>query len=134
MKVHVLTVAVLAALASRAVLAASEGGDTWSAVQAVQQSTYSALQSAPRVDSAAPALDSAFEGSEGGDTWSSLQALRETSVQQANMQDRRGRTDTSYAGLPGGSEGGDTWSRFVPHQSQLMGSAGLASGPRFEHR
>jgi hypothetical protein len=30
MKMHVLTATVLAALASQAVLAASEGGDTWS--------------------------------------------------------------------------------------------------------
>jgi hypothetical protein len=131
MKVHVLTAAVLAMLASRAVLAASEGGDTWSALEPVQQSTHSAVQSAPRVDSPEPALDSAFEGSEGGDTWSSLQAQRETTVQQASIQDRHGRTETSYAGLPGGSEGGDTWSRFMPQfQSQPMGSPGLASARR----
>ena len=71
MKMHVLTAAVLAALASQAVLAASEGGDTWSAVEPVQQPTYSVLKPS------APAPDAAFGGSEGGDTWSSLQALRE---------------------------------------------------------
>ncbi len=70
MKMHVLTAAVLAALASRAVLAASEGCDTWSAVEPVQQSTYLMLQSASGVDSPEPALDAAFEGSEGGDTCS----------------------------------------------------------------
>jgi hypothetical protein len=70
MKMHVLTATVLAALASRAVLAASEGGDTWSAVEPVQQPTYSVMQSAPRVDPAALVPDAAFEGSEGGDTWS----------------------------------------------------------------
>ncbi len=133
MKMHVLTAAVLAALASRAVLAASEGGDTWSAVEPVQQPTYSVMQSAPGVDPAALVPDAAFEGSEGGDTWSSLQALRETAAQQASVQHRPGRTDTRYAGLLGGSEGGDTWSHFVPQpQGQPMGSAGLASGPRFE--
>jgi hypothetical protein len=68
MKMNVLTAAVLAALASGSVLAASEGGDTWSTVQPVQQSTYSALSTASR-------LDVAFQGSEGGDTWSSVQAL-----------------------------------------------------------
>jgi hypothetical protein len=135
MKMHVLTAAVLAALASRAVLAASEGGDTWSAVEPVQQSTYSVLQSVPRVDSPAPALDAAFEGSEGGDTWSSLDAVRETTVQQASIQDHPGPTDTKYAGLIGGSEGGDTWSRFVPQlQSQPIGSAGLASAAGLEQR
>src|SRR6267378_1137882 len=84
MKMHILTVAVLAALASRAVLAASEGGDTWSAVKPVQQAAYSVLQPV------APAPDAAFEGSEGGDTWSSLQAVRETTAQQASIQDRPG--------------------------------------------
>ena len=89
MKMHVLTAAVLVALASQAVLAASEGGDTWSAVEPVQQPTYSVLKPP------APAPDAAF----------------------------------------GGSEGGDTWSRFEPQlQGQPIGSAGLASGPRFEQR
>jgi hypothetical protein len=135
MKMHVLTAAVLAALASRAVLAASEGGDTWSAVEPLQQSTYSMLQSASGVDSPKPALDAAFEGSEGGDTWSSVQALSETPVEQASSHDRAGRTNSEYAGEVGGSEGGDTWSRFVPQlQGQPMGSAGLASAPRFQQR
>jgi hypothetical protein len=135
MKMHVLTAAVLAALASRAVLAASEGGDTWSAVESAQQSTYSMLQSASGVDSSKLALDAAFEGSEGGDTWSSVQALSETPVEQASSHDRAGRTNSEYAGEVGGSEGGDTWSRFVPQlQGNPMDSVGLASGPRFEQR
>ena len=70
MKVHVLTAAVLAALASGAVLAASEGGDTWSAIEPVDHSKHSAVQSAPRVDTPEPAPDCALEASEGGDTWS----------------------------------------------------------------
>ena len=68
MKMNVLTAAVLATLASGSVLAASESGDTWSTVQPVQQSTYSPLPSASR-------LEVALQGSEGGDTWSSVQAL-----------------------------------------------------------
>jgi hypothetical protein len=128
MKMHVLTAAVLAAVASRAVLAASEGGDTWSEVQPAQRSTYSVVQSTALVDPAGAPLDAAFKGSEGGDTWSAVQALGETNGQQV-AQDLPGRRNTDYAGLPGGSEGGDTWSRFVPRfQSQPVDSTGVASG------
>jgi hypothetical protein len=131
MKMHVLTTAVLVALASRAVLAASEGGDTWS----VQQSSYSMLRSASGVDSPKPDLDAAFEGSEGGDTWSSMRALSEPPVEQASSHDRVGRTNSEYAGEVGGSEGGNTWSRFLPQfQGQPMGSASLASAPRLGQR
>jgi hypothetical protein len=129
MKMHILTAALLAALASRAVVAASEGGDTWSAVEATQSSSHSALPSAPRVDAPRPALGASFEGSEGDDTWSSVQAVRQTTGQLV-AQGRPGRPNVQYAGQPGGSEGGDTWSRFVPQfQSQPMGSASLASAP-----
>jgi hypothetical protein len=125
MKMHVLTVAVLTALASRVALAASEGGDTWSAVEAVQESTSTA-QLAQRVGPAQP--DDAFKGSEGGDTWSSLQAARETGVQQARIEQRPDRTGAQYARQDRGSEGGDTWSRFVPQvQTETMGSDNLAS-------
>ena len=128
MKMHVLTVAVLAALASRAVLAASEGGDTWSAVEPVQKSTYQVLQYIPRFDPPRLASDDASKGSEGGDTWSSVQALRETPIQQAGDDDYSDRNDPKYASQFGGSEGGDTWSRFVPQfQKQPVGSAGMAS-------
>jgi hypothetical protein len=128
MKMQVLTAAVLAALASRAVLAASEGGDTWSEIQSAQRSTYSVVQSTSPVDSAVAPLDAAFKGSEGGDTWSAVQAQGETDGQQV-AKDLPGRHNTDYAGVPGGSEGGDTWSRFVPQfQSQPVGSTGLASG------
>ncbi len=131
MKLHLLTAAVIATLASTATLAASEGGDTWSEVQPLQQSSFPAAQSAPSVDPA-PALDAAFEGSEGGDTWSSVQALNETSGQQVG-HNRPVRPDTAYASLPGASEGGDTWSRFVPQfQSDPTAFTGLASGASFE--
>jgi hypothetical protein len=127
MKMHVLTAAVLAAVASRAVLAASEGGDTWSEVQPAQRSTYSVVQSTALVDPAGAPLDAAFKGSEGGDTWSAVQALAETDGQQV-AKDLPGRHNSGYAGVSGGSEGGDTWSRFVPQfQSQPVGSTGLAS-------
>src|SRR5215472_362439 len=113
MKMNVLTAAVLVALASQRVLAASEGGDTWSEIQATQQSTYSLVQSTSRLDSAAMPLDAALGGSEGGDTWSAVQALGETNDQQV-AQNAYGPSTLEYAGVPGGSEGGDTWSRFVP--------------------
>jgi hypothetical protein len=128
MKTHILTAAVLTALASSTVLAASEGGDTWSAVESVQQSSYSMPQSVSGVDSPDPAADAAFEGSEGGDTWSSLQALSQTPVEQASRHDQAGRANSEYAGEVGGSEGGDTWSRFLPQQQrQPTEFAGLAS-------
>ena len=120
MRMHVLTAAVLVALASRAALAASEGGDTWSAIPQAQRSAHSVLRDTQRPW----AEDSAWVGSDGGDTWSSVQALRETSVQQAGLQHGPGRTGTTYAGAVSGSEGGDTWSRFVPQvQSQPTGLA-----------
>ena len=133
MKMHVLTAAVLATLASGAVFAASEGGDTWSEVQAVQRPTYSALRSASHVAQPEPALDAAFEGSEGGDTWSSVQASRETRGDQL-AQRRPAESGADYASFPdGGSEGGDTWSRFVPQfQARPMNSTGLASGASFK--
>jgi hypothetical protein len=127
MKIQVLTAAVLAALASPVVFAASEGGDTWSEIQSAQQSTYTVVQSTSPVDPAATPLDAAFKGSEGGDTWSAVQALAETDGQQV-AKDLPGRHNSGYAGVSGGSEGGDTWSRFVPQfQSQPVGSTGLAS-------
>ncbi len=123
MKMH-LVLAAFAAVCSHAAFAASEGGDTGSEVQSLQQSTYPIAQSAPRVDPA-PALDAPFEGSEGGDTWSSVQAL--PSGEQV-AQGRPGRPTTEYTRLAGGSEGGDTWSRLVP---QFYGTPATAtSGDR----
>ena len=89
MKTHVLATAVLAALAWRAAVAASEGGDTWSAVERVQQSAYSVLQPAQQVEPAT-AMNASRDCSEGGDTWSNLQALHETTFGQAGTQDRTG--------------------------------------------
>src|SRR5690348_1953616 len=70
MKMHVLTATVLAALASQAVLAASEGGDTWSSLQAQGETTVqqASIQNRPgRTDSE---YAGETDGSEGGDTWS----------------------------------------------------------------
>jgi hypothetical protein len=130
MKMHVLTAAVVAVLASQAGWAASEGGDTWSEVQPVQQSAYSVLQSTPAVVSADPGLQAAFEGSEGGDTWSSVQALRDAGDQDT-LQASRGNMD--YAGLPGGSEGGDTCSSVAPAlESAPTSATGLAAATTHE--
>ena len=133
MKMHVLTAAVLAALASQVVMAASEGGDTWSELQPAHQWAYSPPQSAQRTDPVDPDLGAAFEGSEGGDTWSSVQALRDAGEQATQL----GSTGKSieYAGLPGGSEGGDTWSSVAPAlQSGPMSSTGLAAATTPEQR
>ncbi len=127
MKTHVLAVSVLAALASRVAVAASEGGDTWSATEPVQRSAYSALQTTPRVEPAA-ALDGTWSGSEGGNTWSRFHAPRETTVRQASVQDVADRTDATVAG---GSEGGDTWSRFLPQsEARSTRTASLVSKPQ----
>ncbi len=129
MKTHVLAAAVVAALASRVAVAASEGADTWSAVEPVQRSAYSALQSTT-VGQPAAALDGTWSGSEGGDTWSRFHAPRETAVRQASVQDVADRTDATVAGGTGGSEGGDTWSQFLAQsEGRPTRTAGLASKP-----
>jgi hypothetical protein len=110
MKTHVLAAAVVAALASGVATAASEGADTWSAVQPVQESTYSGLQPAI-VSEPAAALDGTWNGSEGGDTWSRFSASGEPTVRQASGG---GVIDQADATVSSGSEGGDTWSRFAP--------------------
>src|SRR6267154_1915419 len=69
MKVHVLAATVVAALASRAVLALSEGGDTWSAIQVVGQQDERLPQFMPRVHPPVT-RQIVWEGSEDGDTWS----------------------------------------------------------------
>jgi hypothetical protein len=117
-KKHVLLVAVLMALGSRAALAASEGGDTWSVIQQDQQSPHSILQAAPRPW----AEDSAWVGSEGGDTWSRFPR------QPAGEPTRTAATTSTAMGGQTGSEGGDTWSRFVPQPEGAPAStAGIVS-------
>lgn len=132
MKVLVLTAAVQA-LVSTAVLAASEGGDTWADLQQIQRAITSQGQSAPRVDSSQQRSHAAMEGSEGGDTWSSLQAVRETGVEQGVVHHRPEQIGTSYASENRGSEGGDTWSRFVPRlERQSTNNTGLSALPPTE--
>ena len=127
MKTHVLAVAVVAALASQVAGAASEGADTWSAVEPVQRSAYSALQSATVLQPAA-ALDGTWSGSEGGDTWSRFDAPRATTVREASAPDVADRVDATVAG---GSEGGDTWSRFLPQsEGRPTRTASLVSKPK----
>ena len=124
MKVQILVLAVLAALGSRAALAASEGGDTWSVVQQVERSPYPVLQSALRAEPAV-ALSAAWAGSESGDTWSNLRALQEATVQRSGSQAHAARTDARVAAPS--SEGGDTWSRFLPQPKGAPAStAGIA--------
>jgi hypothetical protein len=81
MKMHVLTAAVLAALASGTALAASEGGDTWSElrssglVTSAQSSVVANAASGSVQPSTQPSVSDASTqaASEGGDTWSAVQ-------------------------------------------------------------
>ena len=134
MKIYVVTAAVLAALASRAVLAASEGGDTWSAVQPAPDSAYSVAPSASHTDPMVSGLDPALEGSEGGDTWSSVEAVRGTG-DEAIGQGGSGQSNTEYARTPSASEGGDTWSSIEAEvQSHPISLTRLVPGALFDPR
>jgi|SRR6266446_3800891 len=100
---QVLVVVVMAALASPATWAESDG-DMWSAVEQVQRSPGPVLHSAPRAEHG-------------------------TTARQAGNQARTARTDAMAAGQTG-SEGGDTWSRFVPQPAALpTNTAGIVSEP-----
>ena len=75
-KMNVLVTTILAALAAQAAVGASEGGDTWSDVQALHEQTVSQASSgdsARALSYAAP-----IGGSEGGDTWSGVQPRPES--------------------------------------------------------
>jgi hypothetical protein len=128
MKMHILAVAVLAALASRPSLAASEGGDTWSAVTPTGQSPTSLLQRDPRGEPTASSYE--VGGSEGGDTWSDVQIQYATSVQQAGAEGRADWRNAEFTAQIGASEGGDTWSRFTTQpEGRLTSTAGISSKP-----
>jgi len=103
MKMHLVMTAAFVGLCSHAAFAASEGGDTWSALQA--QAYPRSIQSPVAATSASSSsLQRGFSiaASEGGDTWSALAA---TSVSSGSLQ----------RGLPtAASEGGDTWSELQP--------------------
>jgi hypothetical protein len=81
MKMHVLTAAVLTVLASQAGWAASEGGDTWSSVQALRDAGDQDTQQA----SSGTSMEYAGlpGGSEGGDTWSSVAPVLESAPTSA---------------------------------------------------
>ena len=72
MKMHLVLVAAFAALCSHAAVAASEGGDTWSAVQ--PQAAARSPRPLAITTSASFSSPQGFPvpASEGGDTWSAL--------------------------------------------------------------
>jgi hypothetical protein len=129
MKVHVLAATVVAALASRAVLALSEGGDTWSAIQVVGQQDERLPQFMPRVHPPVT-RQIVWEGSEDGDPCPELGVLKEQAAAEADLQHRVAPVDAARALSGSGSEGGDTWSRFLPRpQARPTRTAGLIFAP-----
>jgi photosystem II stability/assembly factor-like uncharacterized protein len=112
MKMHLVMAAALAGLCSHAAFAASEGSDTWSALQ--PQAHARSLQSPVVATSASSSgLQRGFPmaASEGGDTWSEVQARADAgSTQSAPVA-----TSASSGSFPmAASEGGDTWSELQP--------------------
>jgi hypothetical protein len=120
MKMHLVMTAAFAGLCSHAAFAASEGGDTWSALQ--PQAYARSIQS-PAMAASSSKLQGAspIAASEGGDTWSSLQAKAYAGSTQSNLVATglsSGRLQRSFAIT--GSEGGDTWSEL---QTRALGDA-----------
>jgi hypothetical protein len=74
MKMHLVMTAAFAGLCSHAAFAASEGGDTWSALQP-QAYTQSVQSTVVATSAPSSKLQDGFSiaASEGGDTWSALQ-------------------------------------------------------------
>ena len=114
MKMKLALTAVMAALYSHAALAASEGGDTWSSLEA---RAY-ADQMNP-VAAAGGSADAGIGGgfpsaaNEGGDTWSELGTLAGASARRSAMVAATPLTSGAQRGLPrAASEGGDTWSEL----------------------
>ena len=95
MKMHVPVAAVLIALASRAAWGESEGGDTGSSVQAVQQAPDTVVQPSAHSDSTAPAKDRSLYAPDGFDTWSDVQALRRMTVPQPDTGNEQGVTQSN---------------------------------------
>jgi hypothetical protein len=121
MKMHLVMTTALAALCSQAAFAASEGGDTWSALQP-QADTRSMQSPLPLVaTSVSPgSLQRGFPmaASEGGDTWSALQARDNAGLAQSAMVATSASSSGSQRGFPvAASEGGDTWSELQPRLS-----------------
>jgi len=129
MKKHVLIGAILAALVSGVALAASEGGDTWSAVESVPALSYPATPSARSTEPVSPARDAALDAPEGFETWARVLALRETAVREPSSLARADRADATLS-AQSGSEGGDTFSRFVPQPvGRSAGALAIGSAP-----
>ena len=124
MKMHVLVVALLGALAARAATAASEGGDTYSAIQEARQLPHPVVLAGRHGNATLTASDTDAYGPEGFETWSHVLAQRHTLVDQGNDAGRvapsTAMSDASVATPSGASEGGDTFSRFIP-QSDVRG-------------
>jgi hypothetical protein len=112
MKMHLVMTAVFAGLCSHAAFAASEGGDTWSAVQEL---AYAGSIKSPMVatspSSSSPKGGFPLTSSEGGDTWSAVQALAYAGSTQSPMVPMTASSISPERGFPiATSEGGDTWS------------------------
>jgi hypothetical protein len=112
MKMHLVMTAAFVGLCSHAAFAASEGGDTWSAVQSIadSRSTQSAVAA---TDAASSDLQRGFPvaASEGGDTWSALQSLTDGNAGQTTVAAINAQSSSPEQGFPmTASEGGDTWS------------------------
>jgi hypothetical protein len=116
MKMHLVVTAAFVGLCSHAAFAASEGGDTWSALQ---PQAYTQSIESPMVATAASPVSQQrgfpMAASEGGDTWSQLQAQASAGSSQASLVATSASSAGSRSGLPSAaSEGGDTWSALQP--------------------
>ena len=116
MKMHLAMTAAFAALCSHAAFAASEGGDTWSALQ--PQSYTRSVQSpvvATSASSSRPPRGFPMAASEGADTWSALQTQADTASTQPALMATSKSSSSPQRGFPmAASEGGDTWSELQP--------------------
>jgi photosystem II stability/assembly factor-like uncharacterized protein len=128
MKMHLVVTVAFAGLCSHAAFAASEGGDTWSALQpqaytqSIQSPVMAANASSSKLQSGSPVA-----ASEGGDTWSALRAQADA----ASTESPRVATRASAGKLQRGfamaaSEGGDTWSELQPRTLGGAASAVMA--------
>jgi hypothetical protein len=112
MKMHLVMTAVFAGLCSHAAFAASEAGDTWSAVQ--ERAVAGSIKSPMVAKSlSSSSLKGAFPitASEGGDTWSAVQALAYAGSTQSPIAAITTSSISPKRGFPTAtSEGGDTWS------------------------
>lgn len=114
MRMNALMVALVAALASRAAVAQSDGGDTYSAIQELQRPAETVPPPAPGLARPTPARNAVDYEPEGFETWAHAMAWHALSARETDRETAKRRDDAVTAGATGGSEGGDTFSRFVP--------------------